>query len=805
MRQIIKLNTKKLFLLVLAVMEAAVVCAGVVPVSDALQTAQDFINKHQTTKAGVRQRTAPSRLVLEQAVYRDHSDLYIFNNNTDEGFVIVSADDRTQPILGYSDSGTFDEERIPDNLRRWLDDYSEQIRQLDYLGISHRMSAASRATGRHPISPLIPCKWSQKVPYKDLCPVDPSTKDTCAAGCCAIAMAQAMYYYKYPSRTTTTIPAYTTKTQKISMPAISPTDIDWENILPVYTDDNATTTQKQAVASLIRLCGSAITTDYRSASSSSSIENIAYALRSYFGYDAGLQVTNHLAMGLNEWDDAIYGELAAARPVIYRGQRDRKDAHSNHDFVVDGYDEDGYYHLNWGWNGRWNGYFLLNVLSPYVSAEDEARLSNEGYSLGHWAIFGMQPDTGGTPPPLVMTSKGLKLTNGNATLQRNSLSSDFPEVALTCKTFNMTGEINSFDVGVGLIDANGKLVGTAFAKSADLDPNYGWKSLKAKITFGKGLDNGTYRLVNISRESGWDLPWQISKDGTTYFVYAIVNGKTLTLKEPSLKLSGSISFAGTQMEAEKMNALKADIQNAGDDFSGEVYLYVDDKRSGGRFIEIASGNSYSLDLGFTPAEARVYHLKMAYYDKYAADTVFFAKKDVLAGSAAYNNLKLSLASTNAQNEVIGTTYRLDVLANNKNNATYDNNISAFIYKLRHDDPDYGDFVAQQDRHLTLEAGKSKSVTFEFKDLEDGETYFVWVYYYSNGAMVSDKNRRLYGGQATVNVALGISDIQSDDDMTVIYNSEGMVVARCRRSQVAERLGRLPKGLYIIDGKKTLKK
>lgn len=796
------MNTKKLFLLVLSLMETVALCAGVVPVSDAMQVAKDFINSHNGMNPGGHQRSALSRLVLEQASYRDHSDFYIFNNTTEEGFVIVSADDRTQPILGYSDSGTFDETQVPDNMRLWLEDYAEQIRQLDYLGISHRLSAVSRRVSRHPVSPLIPCRWSQHAPYNGLCPVDPGTKDTCLTGCGATAMAQAMYYFKYPSRTTTTIPAYTTKTRNISMPAISPTAIDWENIMPIYNDDFATTVQKQAVASLLKICGSALSMDYGSEASSTSISEVAYALRSYFGYDAGLQATNHATIGLNEWDDAVYGELAAGRPVIYRGTRDREGGHSGHIFVIDGYDENGYYHLNWGWDGRWNGYFMLNVLSPYVSAEDEMLLSNEGYCLGHWAIFGMQPDTGGTPPPLVMTAQALELTNGDATLHRNSTSVNFPEVALTCKTYNKTGDINYFDVGVGLIDAAGQLVETALTITKDLDPNYGWKSLKAKIAFGKGLADGTYRLVNISRESGKDLPWQISKDGAYYCVYATVNGKALTLRGPNLKLTGDI-YSDTQLEAGKMNALKTSIHNEGNDFSGEVFLYIDGSRFGGRFIEIASGSTANLDMGFTPAKTGMYNLKLAYYNKFKADTVFFANKNVSVNSAAYNNLKLTLTSTNAKDQIIGSTYQMEVMAYNQSSAIYDNNLRAYIYKLRPDGSGKGDFVAQQDRHLTLAGRQSKNVTFEFHGLDDGDTYFVWIYYFSNGDIVSDKDKRLYGGRVTVNVATGLSGIHADDEMTDIHNAAGMLVTRCRRTQVTEILSSLPKGLYIIDGKKTV--
>lgn len=793
---------RKVFLFVIAILEAVVLQAGVVPVDEALQQARDFISSRRSGDVGSHLQLAHRRAALQNSDKGDAADFYVFNNGTDDGFVIVSADDRTQPILGYSDSGTFDEQQLPENLRYWLDDYAEQIRQLDFLGISHRLPVVAMAANRRNIVAMIPCKWGQKAPFNQQCPEDPETQETCLAGCGAVAMAQAMYYYKYPSRTTTTIPAYTSKTRKIDMPAISQTAIDWAKIVPIYNNDKVTTTQEAAVASLIKLCGSALEMDYSSTSSGSSMSGIAYALIKYFGYDAGLRLLRHNTIGINQWDEAIYGELAAGRPVLYRGKRDRTGADSGHIFVIDGYDGSGYYHLNWGWNGNWNGYFLLNVLSPYVSTQDEQLLSNEGYCMGHYAITGIQPDAGGTAPPLCMTAESLELNQTATTLQRSSTSVDFPEVQLSCNTYNLTGETNSFDVGVGLLNASGQLIASAFNTTAELDANWGWKSLPAKITFGKGLANGVYRLVNISRESGKNLPWQISEDGEYYCVYATVNGKTLTLRNRSLQLSGNL-FADGTLEAGKLNALTAYIQNDGTDFLGDVYLFVDGKRAGGRFVDIAEGGAMNMPIGFTPDKEGKHQLRLAYYDNQRGDTCFFATKDFQVNPAAFNSLKLSLVSTNAKNKIIGTTYQLNVKAENTNSSVYDNKLRAIIYKLRHDGSTTGDRVGQLDHSLKLDPGKSETVSFEFKDLEDGETYFVWIYYFSKGA--TDRDNRLYGNKVTVNVAVGISSLQADDGTTVIYNTKGMGLLKCPRSQIAAHLRNLSKGVYIIDGKKFINK
>ena len=125
-------------------------------------------------------------------------DYYVFNNGKDNGFIIVSGDDKAAPVLGYCDEGSFDANDIPDGMRYWLECYAEQIQYLR----SHPESAyvAPRSQSNVMITPLLTCKWNQNSPYNDQCPTYGAAQNHAATGCVATATAQVMYYHKWPQQ-----------------------------------------------------------------------------------------------------------------------------------------------------------------------------------------------------------------------------------------------------------------------------------------------------------------------------------------------------------------------------------------------------------------------------------------------------------------------------------------------------------------------------------------------------------------------------------------------------------------------------
>lgn len=217
----------KKFFVILSLFVATTVLAGPVSKEQARQLAADFVKTRPAAAASkaagnvTQQTDALSLVTLSQNRQEAMAaPFYIFNIGERQGFIIISGDDRTAPVLGYSDEGCIDPERMPENLRYWLDDYAQQLKtlaQMDDTQASKALRAPSRAAvkTRNSIAPLITTKWDQATPYWNECPQFMISEDEADGyelaytGCVATAMSQIMYFYKQPERITEPIPSYT--------------------------------------------------------------------------------------------------------------------------------------------------------------------------------------------------------------------------------------------------------------------------------------------------------------------------------------------------------------------------------------------------------------------------------------------------------------------------------------------------------------------------------------------------------------------------------------------------------------------
>ena len=183
-------------------------------------------------------------------------------------------------------------------------------------------------------------------------------------------MAQVMYYHQWPKRTTKEIPGFTYyyedsegKEEEIEVPAVGVTEIDWDNMLPSYKDDDGTSAERDAVATLMLLCGNSVEMTYGLGGSSASINYARMVLPEYFDYDGfSIGYVNRSGYDNADWNQLMYDELSNNGPVLYKGNSKQ---YGGHAFVIDGYDADDYFHVNWGWGGNDDGYFLLDALKDY--------------------------------------------------------------------------------------------------------------------------------------------------------------------------------------------------------------------------------------------------------------------------------------------------------------------------------------------------------------------------------------------------------------------------------------------------------
>lgn len=358
------------------------------------------IDQKAMTKA--RKQGSKGEITLSQESY------YVFPNANSKGFTIVSGDDRLPEIVGYSSQGSYDENNLPEGFISFMKAYqnlynkvnlgdAEALKNLAEIKAWRNKKNASAAS-TSAVAPLLGnIEWDQTSPYNNMCPRYDSVH-VAATGCVATAMAQVMAYYKYPKQLKADIPGYVNRWNGIPMeiPTITREEgvYDWDNMLPKYNKEaNATQQQKDAVAKLMYHCGAAVQMNYGPESAAAVS---ATKLAKYFGYDADLMMDlNRSTFSLDKWMQIIDTELAAGRPVLYSGQA----SDGGHQFICDGKDGKGLYHINWGWSGSQNGYFDLSLLNPEKGGTGSGS-STEGYNRLCSMTIGIAPDNGVVDAPL---------------------------------------------------------------------------------------------------------------------------------------------------------------------------------------------------------------------------------------------------------------------------------------------------------------------------------------------------------------------------------------------------------------------
>lgn len=427
--------------------------------------------------------------------------LYVFSLGEQGGFIIVSNDDRTLPILGFSENGILDMENMSDEQRAWLQGYADEIvwlQQHNYgeapsdtfpqipFGTLRQTRGGSHA--KETIEPLVTASWNQRSPYNDLCPEYAPGKKA-VTGCVATAMAQVMNYHKWPVAETISIPGYRDGYGIDHLP-LEATTFDWGNMLDSY-NGSETAEQNTAVAELMLYCGFSVEMNY-GPSSGSYIIKVAPALKNYFDYNNTATYISRSSYSNDKWEDIIYHELASKRPVLYGGQS----TGGGHAFVCDGYRHEyatDYFHINWGWGGKSDEYYVLSVLDPYSGQGIGGSSSNGGFYFGQEAVIGIQKSTdNGTIADI--TPAKIDLAANSMTLSNDTIILGETETITLNVTNNSTDDFDG-DIYIGI--SGSLLVGSHFAipsgQTQDCVFTYKPSMTGAyDLIFYEPLDNGYY-------------------------------------------------------------------------------------------------------------------------------------------------------------------------------------------------------------------------------------------------------------------------------------------------------------------------
>ena len=449
-------------LTLLALFSFSWIYAENITAEQALQLAQTFVSSKNSSPGG---RHYSPGMTPQLTQEKQVSGLYVFNVADDGGFIIVSNDDRTTPILGFGESGHLAPDSMPSNMRAWLQGYADQIAWLQTHDVKpSRMNRAPRhesANKTQNIAPMVTTKWDQDSPYNNLCPTY-SGNSKSATGCVATAMAQVMKYHEWPQGATSRIPGYTTDSYQLMLPTLPSVTFDWANMLNSYWG-SSTSAQKTAVATLMKYCGYSVKMDY-GPSSGAYTDAVATALVQYFDYNATTQFVTRSHYTYANWIKLIYHELANQRPVVYGGMS----TGGGHEFVCDGYKyENGtdFFHINWGWSGTSDNYFVLAALDPDVQGIGGSS-STDGFHFGQDAVIGIQPSTGtGTIADITPHEINLTLVDAYANPSTIFLGQS---AELVVKVTNNSQ--NPYDGDIMLYEETGSSEGDVLSKVFYIEP-----------------------------------------------------------------------------------------------------------------------------------------------------------------------------------------------------------------------------------------------------------------------------------------------------------------------------------------------
>lgn len=740
------------------------------------------------------------------------SPYYVFNASAARGFVVISGDDciGENLVLGYTAQGSFDANAVPGNMQWWLDEMGNQIAELS------RRGAKAKAVELHEdINPLVTALWDQgsptydpKNPYNALCPEMDGA--LCVTGCMATALAQVMYYHRWPLESAAPTPGYTS-TNGTNIDELPVTAFDWQNMVDNYTEET-TEEQKYAVATLMRYCGQIVRTDYTPLLSSGYYYDVDMLVK-LFGYDQGVYQACADFYTVNGWDMLIYNELKEGRPLVYSGVSNG----GGHAFVVDGYkvlDGSGFFHVNWGWSGLDNGYFRIALLDSQAQGTGSSS-TRDGYNFFQHALIGLQPAKG----PLANYGRYLVAENWNTTIE------DIP---------NSFGVVNtSYYPGTYAIQwvertDDGQLDFHDFAYGETMEfPGYNLTDFSSWISFTlpkdfEGLAPGRHEMVIMHKELGTDAPWKPLYGPNNYIEIQIDEEGQLaeTIFHPLPQLSTTTSeiiIDGIKQRGLRQNVSFPINNSSDDDYTGVVLCttYKYDGTTLGEIVDMtytgimieAGGTeelAISLSIPVTGSLMLVLTKGEEIMNLEGTKEVNLSNIPGYIGSKTFTIDELAFYCLDAQyNERPNTegnpAYYLDLILDNATSMTYNAVVLARLYKPN-DEGGY-DLMTFPSRpylysFMRLNDNSRGTVSIQLPEpLESGEYGLELLIANDFNSNLATDYFVFASRLITVESSTGVSEI-SDDSKTSVekwFDLNGRKLSGKPAS----------KGVYILNGKKQL--
>jgi len=522
---------------------------------------------------------------------------YVFNIKNKNGFIIISGNDNAVPALGYSKKGSYDNSNLPNNFKKWIENYKNQIKYIIENNIKatndikikwnklEKGDLLNANKNTNSVNPLVSTTWGQSPYVNDLCPYDVNAGSSngyhCVTGCPATAMAQIMKYWEYPT-TGSGFHSYVHSDYGTLSANFGATTYDWSSM------PNSVNSPNNAVATLMYHCGVAVEMQYGPTSSGSYViidasptpeQASEYAYKTYFGYDAstiqGLKRENYSDYN---WKQLLKTELDAGRPIQYAGIGQG----GGHTFVCDGYDNNDYFHMNWGWSGYYDGYFLLDALNPGTGGTGAGSGS---YNYNQQAVVGIQPPAGNISFDITLYDN--LVANPNPVWFSSSFTIHTDVANWSSTTFNGDWTAAIFDENYNFVDY------------VDILSGY---SLQGNSHYTNGLDFSSSGMINLLPGSYYVGIFYRPTGGNWI---AVGDGSYSNFINFEVEYSNDIELyqdmiidVGTTIEQNQAFSVTLDILNDGTNtFNGDFAVKIFD--TDGYYVEtVQTLTGASLDAGY---------------------------------------------------------------------------------------------------------------------------------------------------------------------------------------------------------------
>jgi len=496
--------------------------------------------------------------LVSVAADRDATDYYVFNVKGGEGFVVIAGDDRAKPILAYSTTGTYDPQDVSEGFAFTLKGFQEEIQYMrehniaatpdivaEWKRVSETGSLNRSGQTRAVVDMLCQTLWNQNFPWNSQCPEDTTgSGGHVYAGCVATAMGQVMKFWEWPAQGTG---SHTYNPQGYAQQTANFGETEYHfELMPNVLDSTSTEDDYYYIAQFLHHCGIAVDMQYSGNGSGSYSEMVPDALRNYFRYTCDEHITNYgdwwPGMGYTneEWAQMLKdGGLDEGLPLYYSGSDDM--GQGGHAYVVDGYDENDYFHYNWGWSGRDNAWCPIGAANT-TRYNFNTMVGFTGHIIPDNDTYYSRPDSVANMAVLENADfNGVSLTWTNPTLDLNGNElTDITSVTIR-RNGEVIAELTEAQVGANMdYEDNG------------LQP--GLYEYAIYVTNAAGISRTTYRTILVGEkcnivfqmhDAGGD-GWKgaaisvADENGNRIAVVTMTEGSSLAVDLPLL--SGNLNF-----------------------------------------------------------------------------------------------------------------------------------------------------------------------------------------------------------------------------------------------------------------------